>query len=72
MNPSHKQKRTKDDAPQWWIDAHNESLLNGVSIVLISSDKPPEHIPINRYDELIEAMKWAQTNREVDIPSQES
>lgn len=70
MNPSHKQKRSTEGAPMWWIDANREAMAYGISIVLVSSDKDPEHIPITRYDELIDAMKWAQVN--AHIPSQES
>lgn len=65
-NPSHKQKQSKDDAPQWWIDAHNEALLNGVSVVLISSDKDPEHIPMDGYPKLIEALQWATKNHRLE------
>jgi hypothetical protein len=71
-NPSHRQKQSKDDAPDWWIHANREAMAYGFSVVLITSDKDPEHIPYTRHDELMQAMRWAQVNRAVDIPSQES
>ena len=63
MNPSHKQKKSKEpDAPQWYIDAYLEALEHGLGVVVIRQNQEPEHIPVNSYPELIDALKWKINN----------
>ena len=63
MNPSHKQKKTKEpDAPQWYIDAYLEALEHGLGVVVIRQNQDPEHISVNKYPELIDALKWKINN----------
>ena len=63
MNPSHKQKKSKEpDTPQWYIDAYLEALKHGLGVVVIRLNEEPEHIPVNRYPELIDALKWKISN----------
>ena len=60
-NPGHKQRKSQGpDAPQWYIDAYLEALAIGTAVVLINSNQDAEHIPLNRYPELIEALKHKQ------------
>ena len=60
MNPQHKQKPSKEpDAPQWYIDAYLDALKYGTGVVMIHSNKPPEHIPPERYLEVAEGLTWA-------------
>lgn len=61
-NPSHKQKKSEGDAPQWYIDAYLEALAIGTSVVLINSNQDAEHIPFARYPELIDALKHKMEN----------
>lgn len=38
MNPSHKQKKSKEDAPQWYIDACIDAMTNGLGVIVIRFD----------------------------------
>lgn len=62
-NPSHKQKKSKDDAPQWYIDAYLEALEIGTAVMLMDSNQKVEHLPKARYQELIEALKHQQKQK---------
>lgn len=58
MNPSHKQKKSKEpDAPQWYIDAYLESLKYGIGIVVIRYNQEPEHIPFPQQLEFVEQVQ---------------
>lgn len=52
----HSRATSKDDAPDWWINAHNDSLRYGTGVILVHSDKGPEHVPMDRYPELADAL----------------
>ena len=53
---NHKQKKSKEDAPQWYIDAHLESLRTGVGVIVIRNGQGIEQIPPEKYLELAEAL----------------
>jgi hypothetical protein len=48
----HSRATSKDDAPDWWIKAHIDSLKYGTGIILVHGNKSPEHITWDRYPEL--------------------
>jgi hypothetical protein len=58
MNPSHKQNPNKDiDTPQWYIDAHNNSLRYGIGIIAIYDGEEAECINPEDYAELIKFLE---------------
>lgn len=53
---NHKQKKSKEDAPQWYIDAYLESLRTGLGVIVIRDGQDIEQIPPEKYLELAEAL----------------
>lgn len=59
MNPTHKQKKSKEpDAPQWYIDAYFEALKNGIGVIVLRNGQDPENIAPEEYLELAEALMY--------------
>jgi hypothetical protein len=57
MNPTHKQKKSKEpDAPQWYIDAHLDSLKNGIGVIAIGKDQECLYISPEQYLEFAEIL----------------
>jgi len=57
MNPTHKQKKSKEpDAPQWYIDAHLDSLKNGIGVIVLRDGHDPENIAPEKYLEMAEIL----------------
>ena len=66
MNPTHKQKKSKEpDAPQWYIDAHLDSLKNGIGVMVIRHGQDPMHVPPEKYLELAEGLEWVYEQTQV-------
>ena len=60
----HSRTTAKDDAPEWWISAHNDCLKYGIGVIVVRGlPKLPirpepfmqstvEHIPVDRWKDL--------------------
>ena len=73
MNPSHKQKKSKEYAPQWYIDACIDAMTMGTGIVkvtLVGGQYDIERIPPSEYLEVADALKWAHEKLKEQASSQ--
>ena len=58
-NPSHKQKKSKEDAPQWYIDACIDAMVVGMGVVKVTLEGGQyniERIPPERFLEAADAL----------------
>ena len=72
-NPSHKKKKIKVDAPQWYIDACLDSLTVGVGFVMIrfnGKEYEAERIAPSEYLGVAGTLKWAHEKLKEQASSQ--
>ena len=64
MNPGHRQKAAQepDEAPDWYKQAIEDSLIYGTGWVIFRNGQAPEALKPEQYLEAVEALKWAHDN----------
>lgn len=52
----HSRTTAKDDAPDWWINAHNDCLKYGMGVIVVRGlpkmQSTVEHIPVDKFKDL--------------------